>query len=237
MRFWTCIAVAVALAAAGAAASVGRSGEAAQAAPVASQLVMPLKPGWLRQCRASGARLACPTLVQRTKLWADPESVRLARVVESLGVTSYLVYADARYKSGEPVCALLFDGVTRDYSRLTPACYARFAPGQGLVVWASLSVGPILSTVHVEWKTRRLQRAQLRNGVAAHHGAIPLDFGSVTWNGRRGRLLLGPRGISEELVFVWRHGSDEVGVGIQVFEPLTTAVATLRAMVASVPRG
>ena len=122
-------------------------------------------------------------------------------------------------------------------TRLTPACYAGFAPGQGLVVWASLSVGPILSTVHVEWKTRKLQQAQLRDSSAARHGAVPLDFGQLTGDGRRGRLLLGPRGISEELVFVWRHGSDEVGVGIQVFEPLTTAVATLRAMVASVPRG
>jgi hypothetical protein len=46
-----------------------------------------------------------------------------------------------------------------------------------------------------------------------------------------------PRGFSEELVFVWGKGSAERAVGIQVFEPLTQAAATLQAIVASVPRG
>ena len=193
---------------------------------------------WLRQCRASAARPACPTLIQRSPLWADPAAVRIARVVRGHGVTSLVIYADTRYKpEGRPVCAQYLDGFTRDYSAMKPACYARFAPARGLVVWASLSAGPVLGTVHYEWRTRELRTADLRDGVAARHGFVPLDFGAVTWDGRTGRLLLGPRGFSEELVFVWGKGSAQRGVGIQVFEPLTQAVATLRAMVASVPRG
>lgn len=237
------VACVAALVAVGAAAGAGVRGADAPAAAVAggpaaaAVLLQPMPAAWLRECRASAARPACPALVQRSKLWADSDAVRTQDVVASYGVTSYIVYADVRHVTGKTICAEYFDGVTHDYSRMTPACHARYAPGKGLVVWASISVGPILGTVHTEWHTGALRPAQVRDGVAARHGAIPLDFGPLTWGSRSGRLLLGPHGLSEELVFVWGKGSTQRGVGIQVFEPLTQAVATLRALVASVPRG
>ena len=224
--------------AAGVAAPTPVAAGAAALGPLAAAVALqPAPAGWLRACRALVTRPACPALVQRTPLWADAEAVQLRRVNRSYGATSTILYADRRYLGELPVCAQLFDGVTHDYSRIVPACYARFAPARGLVAWISVSSGPILGTVHHEWKTRTWRSARLRDGAAAHHGFVPLDFGPMTWDGRAGRLLLGPRGFSEELVFVWGKGSAQRGVGIQVFEPLTVAAATLRALVAAVPRG
>ena len=226
-------AVAAACAAAVALAVAAAGGAASAAGPAA--LTQPMPAAWLKACRASKAAPACPARIQRSKLWGDPEYQLPSRVHAALGATSYIVYADARYGFDQPVCVGEYDGKQMDYSRLTAACHARFAPAKGLVVWASITAGPILSTVHVEWRTRKLAPARVADGVAARHGAVPLDFGPMTWGGRTGRLLLGPHPFSEELVFVWGEGAQQRGVGIQVFEPLTQAVATLQAMVASVP--
>ena len=196
-----------------------------------------LPAAWLRQCRAGATRPACPTLLQASPVWADAEAVHVQRVNRSFGATSLILYADRRYLDVEPVCAQRYDGVRFEFSRITPACYSRFLPAKGLVAWVSISTGPILGTVHHEWKTSVWRQATVADGVAARHGSTPLDFGPLTWGGREGRLLLGPRGFSEELVFVWGTGSAERGVGIQVFEPFTRAVATVQALVASVPRG
>lgn len=236
-----CVATAAALVTAATAPGARRDAPAtagaAYGAPTA--LPVPLQPApaaWVRRCRALKTRPACPTLVQRSPVWKDAEAVRVQDVHRLYGTTSLLLYADARYNGDDPVCAQNFDGVRFEFSRITPSCYARFLPARGLVAWVSIATGPILGTVHHEWKTRALRPARLADGVAAHHGFVPLDFGPVTWDGgRTGRLLLGPRGFSEELVFVWGKGSAERAVGIQVFEPLTRAVATLRAIVASVP--
>lgn len=228
-----CAAAGLAAGGAAAARSAGAAGSPVAAGPA----TQPMPAAWLKACRASKAAPACPTRIQRSALWADPDHLFPPRVLTQLGATSYLVYADARLDGDVPVCAPDFDGVTRDYSRMTPACHARYAPEKGLVAWFSITAGPILDTVHVEWKTRKRKAAKVMDGVAAAHGAIPLDFGPQTWDGRAGRLLLGPHGFSEELVFVWGEGRAQRGVGIQVFEPLTQAVALLRRMVASVPQG
>lgn len=213
------------------------AGLAAGGAAAAAPATQPMPAAWLKACRASKAAPACPARIQRSALWSNRDVLFPPRVVTQLGATSYLVYADARLDGDVPVCAGEYDGAAMDYRRMTPSCHARFAPDKGLVAWFSITAGPILDTVHVEWKTRKRRAAVLRDGVAAAHGAIPLDFGDRTWGGRTGRLLLGPHGFSEELVFVWGEGRNQRGVGIQVFEPLTQAVALLRQMVASVPQG
>ena len=230
------VACSVAALVAGAARAGGSDAPAAGAGGRAVALQR-LPAAWLRQCRAEATRPACPTLLQASPVWADTEAVQARRVHRSYGATSLILYADRRYLDVEPVCAQRYDGVRFEFSRLTPACYSRFLPAKGLVAWVSISSGPILGTVHHEWQTKLWRQATVADGVAAQHGSTPLDFGPLTWGGREGRLLLGPRGFSEELVFVWGTGSAQRGVGIQVFEPFTRAVATVQALVASVPRG
>ena len=224
---------------AGLVAASSASAQSVPASATASALVQPMPTAWLRRCRASAAAPACPVSIQRSPLWTRSDRVFPPRIVRALGVTSFLIQADDRIdeEDGSLVCGeqLAADGRSWDYSGITRDCYERWAPARALLVWVSLSAGPILSTVHVEWKTRKLEPARVRDGVARAHGAVPLDFGLRTWGGRRGRLLLGPRPESDELVFVWGKGARQRAVGILVFEPLTRAVATLRAMVASVP--
>ena len=114
--------------AAGVAAPTPVADGAAALGPLAAAVALqPAPAGWLRACRALVTRPACPALVQRTPLWADAEAVQLRRVNRSYGATSTILYADRRYLGELPVCAQLFDGVTHDYSRIVPTCYARFA--------------------------------------------------------------------------------------------------------------
>ena len=62
----------------------------------------------------------------------------------------------------------------------------------------------------------------------------PLGFGRRDWNGRHGVLVLGDC-FANHLCFRWR----ERGVGYQIdlhgWEPFTQTVASLRAIVASLP--
>jgi hypothetical protein len=77
-----------------------------------------------------------------------------------------------------------------------------------------------------------LMRTKRRAGV---------DLGPARWNGRSGRLILAPPfprgGINgNHLLFRWRDGRVVYQLGLHGWEPFTETVATLRAVVASLPR-
>jgi hypothetical protein len=79
----------------------------------------------------------------------------------------------------------------------------------------------------------------LRNGIADGYRHRPLSLGARTWSGIRGQLSLTPSTYAAEgeladlVVFRWRDSGGDHAVGLNVWEPITQAVATLRAMVST----
>lgn len=85
-------------------------------------------------------------------------------------------------------------------------------------------------------------RVAARNGLLTQTRTMPAYFGRVTWGGKAGSLALSPQyplggSQADHVVFRWRSGRTTYLVGMHAWEPLTEAVATLRRIVASVPRG
>jgi hypothetical protein len=69
----------------------------------------------------------------------------------------------------------------------------------------------------------------------------PVFLGRVTWGGRRGSVALAPgfpTGGSQgnHVMFRWRQGRDEYVVGLHAWEPFSESYATLRRVVAGLPR-
>ncbi len=78
----------------------------------------------------------------------------------------------------------------------------------------------------------------LRDGLMERERTEPVSFGLVTWGDTRGLLFLAPPFptggyLGNHLVFVWRAGATSWAVSLHAWEPLTEAVATLRAMTLS----
>jgi hypothetical protein len=87
--------------------------------------------------------------------------------------------------------------------------------------------------------TSRARPVVLRNGIADGLRRQPIALGSRTWSHIKGELSLTPSSYSdlEELsdlvVFRWRDTAGAHAVGLNVWEPLIDAVATLRAIVST----
>jgi hypothetical protein len=89
------------------------------------------------------------------------------------------------------------------------------------------------------WSLGR-RREWVRDGLMRRPRTHTLALGSVTWGGRTGGLTLSPpylRGgmLGNHLNFRWRAEGEEYLVSLHAREPLTEAVATLRAIVESLP--
>ena len=70
----------------------------------------------------------------------------------------------------------------------------------------------------------------------------PIRLGTRAWNGRNGTLTLAPpfpHGGQQgnHLIYQWTDSGDNYAVGLHAWEPLTEAIATLEAVIASVPSG
>jgi hypothetical protein len=79
----------------------------------------------------------------------------------------------------------------------------------------------------------------VRNGMANGLRRRPIALGPRMWSGIRGELSLTPSvyAAQEELadlvVFRWRDAAGDHAIGLNVWEPLTDSVATLRAIVST----
>jgi hypothetical protein len=83
-------------------------------------------------------------------------------------------------------------------------------------------------------------RAAPADGLMRTNRRTGIDLGAVGWNGRDGRLVLAPPyprgGINgNHLLFRWSEGGADYQLGLHAWEPFTETVATLRAMVESLP--
>jgi hypothetical protein len=85
------------------------------------------------------------------------------------------------------------------------------------------------------------------DAVAPHDGLVreerqkPVLVGRVTWGGKKGSVALAPGypvGGSQgnHVMFRWRQGGRAYVVGMHAWEPFSEAYATLRRVVASLPR-
>jgi hypothetical protein len=116
---------------------------------------------------------------------------------------------------------------------------------------------PILGTtvvlggelMHLEARAFPGPRARLhavRNGMANGLRRGPIALGPRAWAGLHGELSLTPSTyaaqgeLTDLVVFRWRDGAGDHAVGVNVWEPLTEAVAALRTIVSTLapaPRG
>jgi hypothetical protein len=80
-----------------------------------------------------------------------------------------------------------------------------------------------------------------RDGLVRSEREKPVFLGSSVWAGKRGSVALAPgypTGGSQgnHVMFRWRHGRQTHVVGLHAWEPFSEAYATLRRIVASLPR-
>jgi len=82
----------------------------------------------------------------------------------------------------------------------------------------------------------------VRNGMANGLRRGPVALGPRTWSGIQGELSLTPSfyyalgELSDLVAFRWRDATGDHAVGLNVWEPLTDSVATLRAIVSTLRR-
>ena len=87
--------------------------------------------------------------------------------------------------------------------------------------------------------TSRARPVVLRNGIANGLRRRPIALGPRRWSGIGGELSLTPSfyydlgELSDLVVFRWRDTAGDHAVGLNVWEPLTDSVATLRAIVST----
>jgi hypothetical protein len=80
-----------------------------------------------------------------------------------------------------------------------------------------------------------------RDGLLARARSTALLLGNVRWAARNGVLALAPPPraegglVANHLMFTWRQGARLYAVTLHAWEPFTQTVATLRAVVASLP--
>lgn len=179
---------------------------------------MPTPQSVLRKCRSDSALVpACPTRIPHVSL--EPV-VRWGRTYSSLRTYPETVAGifgiERRFQTGP-------DLIRPPILHLEVEAVARRPRG-----------------FRVQWPTTG--RVAVRNGLLDEARLKPLYFGRVTWGGKAGSLALSPpypRGGSQadHVVFRWRSGRSTYVVGMHAWEPFTEAVATLRRVVASLPRG
>jgi hypothetical protein len=180
---------------------------------VAPVELVPLAPKRVRHCEKSPLlRPACPRLVPRVR-------------------ATYLAHLSRRSgQQGADVFNLERGGEDpRHPERNRP-------PRMAHVVIAAGEVGHVAPV----WSLGT-RRAQLRNGLMRRTRAHTLRLGRVRWAGKSGRLYLAPRYpkggvLGNHLVFRWGLRGREYVVSLHAWEPLLEAVATMRAVVASIPR-
>ncbi len=112
-------------------------------------------------------------------------------------------------------------------------------PPGNLHIEVEAATGRAPRTIGYTWPTSGAVTP--RDGLVREKRDKPVLFGSVTWGGKKGTLVLStgyPTGGSQggHVVFRWRSGKTTYLVGMHAWEPLTEAVATLRRVVASLPR-
>jgi hypothetical protein len=83
--------------------------------------------------------------------------------------------------------------------------------------------------------------ARPRNGLVRLGRVDPVFLGRVRWGGRPGVLILAPPYLyggqaGNHLIFRWREGRRTYHLSLHAWEPFLETVATLRAIVASLPR-
>jgi hypothetical protein len=183
----------------------------AGSAPRALELV-PLAPKKLAHCRkAPLLRAACPQLVPRVRaaylnhLAVEGEGTRFS-------LATFNLERGAEYPDAP--------------ERNRPPRMAHLVVVGGHVERSAAGVFDDLTPV------------ALRDGLLRRRRERSLGFGTVRWAGRAGQLFLAPsypRGgmLGNHLVFRWRAGRREYVLSLHAWEPLTEAVATLRAVVAS----
>jgi hypothetical protein len=81
-----------------------------------------------------------------------------------------------------------------------------------------------------------------RNGLVRSERSRPVFLGEVEWGGKKGSAALAPSypvGGSQgnHVIFRWRQRGETYVVGLHAWEPFSEAYATLRRVVASLPRG
>jgi hypothetical protein len=101
-------------------------------------------------------------------------------------------------------------------------------------------VGGVVERSAPVFDLARAPRRKLRNGLVRPERVRSLSFGRVTWSGLAGDLFLAPsypRGgmLGNHLVFRWGAARNRYVVSLHAWEPLTEAVATLKAIVGSTP--
>jgi hypothetical protein len=93
----------------------------------------------------------------------------------------------------------------------------------------------------VPFRWPRTRAVAPRDGLVRERRPKPVLLGRATWGGRRGSLALAPSyplGGSQgnHVMFRWREDSETYVVGMHAWEPFSEAYATLRRVVASLPR-
>jgi hypothetical protein len=93
--------------------------------------------------------------------------------------------------------------------------------------------------MRIAWPTGKLTPP--RDGLVHEERSRPLLLARVTWGGKQGAVALAPGypvGGSQgnHVVFRWRHRGKTYVVGMHAWEPFTEAYATMRRVVASLPR-
>jgi|GEM_PF-1762514 len=81
-----------------------------------------------------------------------------------------------------------------------------------------------------------------RDGLLREARTEPAYLGRATWRGKAGSIALSPPyplggSQADHVVFRWRSGPTTYLIGMHAWEPFTEALATLRRVVASLPKG
>lgn len=73
-----------------------------------------------------------------------------------------------------------------------------------------------------------------------HYADVPVPLGEHTWGTKAGALMLAPAfpiggQIGGHLNFVWSADGTDYAISLHAWRPLSTAIATLRGIVGSIP--
>jgi hypothetical protein len=195
-------------------ASVADSTEAAARPKLPRPVALvPLAPKRLAHCRASSLmRPACPTRVPRVRaaflshLYRDPGAPRFEAFNLERGGESPT--HPERNRPPRMAHIVIFAGAVE-----------RGAP----------------------FRYDAAQPARLANDLMSRDRTRALAFGPIRWANRNGRLYLAPPVLhggmmGNHLIFRWRDAGRRYALGLHAWEPLLEASATLRAIIASLPR-
>jgi hypothetical protein len=143
-------------------------------------------------------------------------------------------YDVALCRVGRPECA----GLTWDDFHIQRAGSSGRPPGS---LHIAIFAGDLESGHAFRFCYPTTHAQQLRDGLFGLTRTTALFFGSATWAGKRGALILAPPNPlggtqGDHLVFRWRERGVDYALGLHAWEPLTEAEATLREIMESTPR-